>query len=214
MFSIKKIKLLLKVTIQPYVGISLGNDPVSYYVSYEYVIHQIFSWYHQSCDFLSARCQYCFPCVLPFSLKLIRRRMAVGICDVCMHSHSLLTMPTWGKYLHELNVSKYTDFKMRHFCFFNYILCSKQSMCIFNVKKNQSALQEMFHPPTYSWYPKIAFPAGLVGQLSSPLISLSKKHVLPRAYCSQESLSIHLFTTNDLKHNPSTYIHTTLQFLS
>lgn len=98
--------------------------------------------------------------------------MAAGICEVCMHPHSLLTMPTWVKYLHELNVSKYTDFKMRNFWFFNYILCSKQSMCIFNVKRNQRAVQEIFHPSTYSWYPKIAFPAGLVGRLSSPLISL------------------------------------------
>lgn len=140
--------------------------------------------------------------------------MAVGIRDVCLHSHSLLTMPTWVKHLHELNVSKYTNFKMRKICFLNYILCSKESMCIFNVKRNQRALQEMFRPPTYSWYPKIAFPAGLVARLSSPQISLSKKHVLPWAYCSQESLYIHLFTTNDLKHNPSTYIYTTLQFLS
>lgn len=77
--------------------------------------------------------------------------MAVEVHDVCIHSHSLLTVSTWVKDLHELNVFKYIDFKMRTFCcFLNYILCSKQSLCIFNVNRHQRALQEMFQSPPYS----------------------------------------------------------------
>lgn len=127
----------------------------------------------KGCDFLIALVNTVYyvwqiGLFLTFSFKLIRRRTTVEVRDVCMHSHSLLTMPAWVKDLYELNVSKYIDFKMRTFCYFlNYTLCSKQSMCIFNANTIQRVLQEMFHSPTYSWYPKIAFPAGLVVQYFS-----------------------------------------------